>query len=744
MKRVCLLFICCLGCLVWGLAVSAASFPENGDWIGKIRKDHPRMIFSAENLPALRERANTVCRREFAALKKKVDALPDVPVHEWSPTDTIQLPDGKIKPKQAATRAYKMVRTDGAFQANQAALVYLVTGDEKYARKAQTYLLHSLKVLQISEQYGQWADWQGNFRINQLLAYDWICNTLTPEEKKAILQPILEYLKKSRSCGSFKFRRSPSSPSNGNYGEDGMLLFAGLAGYGDGIDDPAAEEMLRFGVKLYVDMLDYRENLSAGSGLLTSLAVTYSFGPYPLATFFFFHLWKSAFGEEVSGRWMQMCDYPNWFDYAAIDINARGHFLYHGFGDVMHQQNRHGADMIYTHMAQVIHFYGKNYPEKVQSAWWTLQRLPHRIHKYIALYPFMPFALTGFDPADIQKVKAAPAAGKRYFYNPGVGLLLMRSGVGKMDTYAGFRFGGDRDEHQHYDELSFVIYKNGFLAMDGGTRCNALHHNMYAAQTVAHNSILIHQEKEPIAPFWQAWGVKPVTEPVYSHGGQFRHQGGKALALQSTEDLIYAAGDGTGYYNPEKSKEVTRQFIYIKPDIFVIFDRVESVRPEQKKELIFHAQNEPQKLAADEWRFENGGVLYFKTLLPEKADMQFEGGPGKEFLASGRNWMPEGGEKWDRVYQLTGKWVVKVADPDPAKLRNEYLHVLRAGADKTVKNIAAVCEKRGDKVCVRLTDDNNIRWILTFNRTGTQGLHVQKMNPDGTVLLDKAMPNQVE
>ena len=81
---------------------------------------------------------------------------------------------------------------------------------------------------------------------------------------------------------------------------------------------------------------------------------------------------------------------------------------------------------------------------------------------------------------------------------------------------------------------------------------------------------------------------------------------------------------------------------------------------------------------------------------------------------------------------------------DPAKVRNEYLHVLRAGADKTVKNIVAVCEKRGDKVCVRLTDDNNIRWILTFNRTGTPGLHVQKMNTDGTVLLDKAMPNQVE
>ena len=743
MKKLICFFISVV-CFCLFAAVDAALFPEDADWLRKIRKDHPRMIFSADNLPALRERAGTVCRKEFEELKKTVDALPDVPVHAWSSTDTVQLPDGRIKPKFASSRAYKMVQTDGAFQANQAALVYLITGDKKYARKAQTYLLHSLKVLQISEQYGQWADWQGNFRINQILAYDWICNTLTLEERRAILQPILEYLKKSRRSGSFKFRRSPSSPSNGNYGEDGMLLFAGLAGYGDGIDDPATEEMLRFGVKLYVDMLDYREKLSAGSGLLASLAVTYSFGPYPYASFFFFHLWRSAFGENVAGRWMQMCDFPNWFDFAAIDINDRGYFLFHGFGDVMHLQNRHSADTVYTHMAQVIHFYGKDYPERVQSAWGTLQRLPARISKFVTIYPFMPFALTGFDPAEIRKVKVSPAAAKRYFYNSGVGLLLMRSGVGKMDTFAGFRFGGDRDEHQHYDELSFVIYKNGFLALDGGTRCNASHHNMYAAQTVAHNSILIHQEKEPIAPFWRPWGVKNPTEPVYSHGGQFRHKGGRALALQSTEDFIYAAGDGTGYYRPEKSKEVIRQFVYIKPDIFVIFDRVESVKPEQKKELIFHAQKEPVRLAPDEWRFENGGVLYFKTLLPEKADIRFEGGPGKEFLASGRNWMPEGGEKWDRMYQLAGKWVVKVAHPDSAKLRNEYLHVLRAGADKSVKNISASCEKVEDKVLVRLTDDSNVRWVLTFNRTGTPGLQVQKMRQDGTVLLDKALPNQVE
>ena len=70
MKRVFLLPFCSFVCLVWSLAVSAAGFPEDADWIRKIRKDHPRMIFSADNLPALRERSRTVCRKEFEELKK--------------------------------------------------------------------------------------------------------------------------------------------------------------------------------------------------------------------------------------------------------------------------------------------------------------------------------------------------------------------------------------------------------------------------------------------------------------------------------------------------------------------------------------------------------------------------------------------------------------------------------------------------------------------------------------------------
>ena len=141
-------------------------------------------------------------------------------------------------------------------------------------------------------------------------------------------------------------------------------------------DDARAEEMLRYGVKLYVDMLNYRDKLSAGSGLLTSSTVTYSFGAYPYASFFFFHLWESAFGENVAGRWQQMCDFPNWFDYAAIDLDENCRFLSYGIGDLMHKKNRFAAFEIYTHLAQTVHFYGQIRPQRMARTWELLKRIP--------------------------------------------------------------------------------------------------------------------------------------------------------------------------------------------------------------------------------------------------------------------------------------------------------------------------------------------------------------------------------
>src|SRR5690606_8781523 len=172
------------------------------------------------------------------------------------------------------------------------------------------------------------------FRSNALTAYDWVCSELDTAQRKELLMPMLDYIAKSQPDGEYTFRRSKGGPQSGGYGERPLEWFAGLAGYGDGVDDARAEGMLKRGGKLYTDMMNYRENISAGSGLLAASTVTYSFSTYPYGTFHFLHTLRSAFNQDVTGRWKQMLDYPNWFDWAALKLYPDGDMLFHGIGDI--------------------------------------------------------------------------------------------------------------------------------------------------------------------------------------------------------------------------------------------------------------------------------------------------------------------------------------------------------------------------------------------------------------------------
>ena len=73
---------------------------KDGAYLKKIRKDHPRLFFNKEMIPAIRATAKAR-PAEFNDLKRIVDRLPDdAPYIEL--TDKFERrPDGTIKPKKA-------------------------------------------------------------------------------------------------------------------------------------------------------------------------------------------------------------------------------------------------------------------------------------------------------------------------------------------------------------------------------------------------------------------------------------------------------------------------------------------------------------------------------------------------------------------------------------------------------------------------------------------------------------------
>jgi heparin/heparan-sulfate lyase len=715
-----------LVCFAWLFFHAAASGGEpgllaDGTWIKRLRPDHPRLFLNRDLLPQIRERAKSECAPEFAAIKKEVDELPGDAPMIFNPDPVERHPDGSLKVKPGQ-QGHTLFKYNGGDQAVRCALVYLVTGEEKYAAKAKNYLQLAVRVFQWTAENNIWVDLLGTTRINALAAYDWIHDTMTPEERKAFLLPVLDYLTESQPEGSYKFRRTIGGPEDGNYGERALMYFAGLAGYGDGIDDARCADFIRRGAELFVAMMDHREKTSAGSGLLSAITISYSFGAYPNSTFLFLHSWKSAFGEDLSGRWAQMADYPTWFDFSMIRQEPGQNFLQFGIGDVPHTDNEFYAVPMYTHLAQSIHFYGQKHPEKARNAYAVIAELPEKRRGFVTPYPFLPFLLNNFDAAGIAGAK--PPVEPDYFHAPSFGLLIVRSGRGPRDTYASFRFGSSLGNHQHYDELSFVIYKDGFLALDSGSRTETDHHHNFTAQSVAHNTILIHDDNEPMPPFWRSWSYKPDGKTYFNHGGQNSKIDAKMLALESGPGYVYAAGDATKSYADTKSREVVRQFVYIRPDYFVVYDRVASAKPAQKKEFILHFQNLPQKIGEQKFRADHGGRLFVTTLLPENAVIEFVGGPGREFWASGRNWELEGGDQWDKIYKLTGKWRMEVSEAKTVKACR-FLHFLQAAVPGTETSAAAEYLKNDREDGVRFTAADGKIWEVWFNRSGEVGCRIE-------------------
>lgn len=726
---------------------------RDGRWLQQLRSDHPRMFFNQDMLPRLRERVKGELKEVFEKTRKQVESLPDDAPFIIREDRFNKQPDGILKAKSASQFGSSAVIYNGADQAVQAALLYLITEDKRYLEISKKYLKLAAKVFNWSAELGMWVDWTTNTRINALVAYDWIYNGLSQQERKELLTPLLEFIKKEQPDGGFTFRRTIGAYNNGNYGATALQWFAGLAAYGDGIDDPLADKMLKAGARLFVHMMDYRDEISAGSGLLSTPTVTYSFSVYPHATFHFLHTWQSAFGEDISSRWTQMLDYPNWFDWAAIRITDDNKMLFHGVGDLAHTDNLAGIGEMYTNLAQTIHFYGDQFPDKIANTYRILSRFPEK-HRIIRqnYFPFLPFILSDFDPSKIPASQgnrhANPSRNKQtmaapYFFNSNFGLLFMRSGQGADDTYASFRFGSSSTTHQHYDELSFIIYKHNFLALDAGSRTSTAHHHNFAAQSVAHNTILIHEAKEAMPYFWRPWGFEKDDQTYYNHGGQAYKDKAKQIALHSTDDFVYAAGDATASYSEVKSNEVVRQFVYVKPDIFVVYDRVESAKPDQGKEFLLHLQNKPQQLDPQTWKADHGGRLFIRTLLPEQSNTNVVGGSGKEFQASGRNWELPGGDNWDEKYQLTGKWRMEISPAQSTK-RTAFLHVLQASDTRQEQMIQTRYSREGNYDMVKFTDPEGTNWELRFNSEGQVGLSIRQTTADGEVKFKDPLPNVIE
>ena len=337
----------------------------------------------------------------------------------------------------------------------------------------------------------------------------------------------------------------------------------------------------------------------------------------------------------------------------------------------------------------------RRHPQEGSIAAYLRERMAQAGCVGMGSYPIYPFVVNLEGAPPPRAPENLPLA-HHYAIN---GRVLMSSGFDSHATYALFSCGGRRARrplepptlrhrplHHLQEGLPGLGQRIRALGQDTMPDDSASGIN-YDNQSVAHNTVLIRMPGEVMPDMW---GQHVET----NSGGQRKLPDiARVLAFETDRLFAYAATDATPTYHADKCAQMVRQFVFLPPDHFVVFDRVvsqgrglsEDVAAAHGQRADHHGQGVP------------GGPGRRADLLPDAlpADAVLEkvGGPGKEFWADGKNWPIPADSPYLRNIGMTsgvvpenmGRWRVEVK-PGAARTGDLFLHLIQV-SDQTVEKM---------------------------------------------------------
>jgi hypothetical protein len=343
-------------------------------------------------------------------------------------------------------------------------------------------------------------------------------------------------------------------------------------------------------------------------------------------------------------------------------------------------------------------------------------------------------------------------------------VAVMRSGWGKSDTFVYVSCGDYFGAHQHVEAGSFQIFKNAELTGSSGYYDNfETDHwdNYYSLHSVHANTIAVYQPGEffPTLHTIQNGasanvndgGQRPMrrdkTGTAFPNPDLSTYLGHKTAApyvdtgdvktFEQTSCHSYVACDVTGAYsspghvmngNSPKVDEVARQFVYVPPDVLVIFDRVDALDATYEKRFLLQSPPSPQVSGTSYVLQNGGGTLYAQTLLPAGATANVL----TNFTVEGAPHPPT----------TTGKESfgtrIEVVAPT-GNTRDYFLHVIGTGASAPVSTVT----EDASSATVTIAAPQG-KYTLTFAKTGNLAGHLTSMDASGNVTCDEELGAQAQ
>ena len=305
-----------------------------------------------------------------------------------------------------------------------------------------------------------------------------------------------------------------------------------------------------------------------------------------------------------------------------------------------------------------------------------------------------------------------PNASAESYYNqplsylsPGTGLITMRSAWTDTAVWASFKAGPCMNIQAPFDNGSFVIDRgtdrlviraSQWKGTQGWQGDEPVLH--FDNTTIYNNTLLVNDP-----------GDRNLSDPPNQVCERW-NQGGKIKALKDGGSYLYAQADIADAYAPPQGwityagkqnavTNFTREFVYFRPNAFVIFDRVSTLDERYTKRWAIHFKNEPT-IAGDTSQATYGNSkVFLKTLAPSPATATKIAEPDRSNVNPALTWRLE------------------VKTPD-AQVSTQYLHALYV-TDSTTLNMPTTEKIAGTGLVGAHIQSDPTNWVVMFSSSQT-------------------------
>ncbi len=526
-------------------AVAQPWVPAN-ELLARVPQAHPRLLFPKASLAEIRATLATTRKEAYEVLGRQArGALKLTPPAEPD-YDKLTDPSERRMAYMESFAKMRKYHTDGMVSL---ALMYLLSGEEKYGQVAKDLLLGAAEWDPdgVSSVMGRYGDEVGLGLVkSSAQVYDWIYDLLSDTERAKVRKMLvaradqmLRRLEK-RDCLAF--------PEESHAGRlPGYLVEHAIAL----AEEPRAEVWMDYAMRVLLTVYPHWAGKDGGwaegipYGLAYNTIYLVPFESLRAATGF--DLWQRPFYRKVRHFFVHQ-------------IAPRAEIM--PFGDTEDA----GVPGRTAGIRALVQFHALRYNDPVVRGWVELLRDGKGNCPAPSALPglILPDTLAPQSPARLPLDRA--------FF--GVGWASLHSAIAEPDRDLMVAFKSSpygSVSHSHSDQNSFAIVKGGqALAITGGPRYpthGSPFHVKYAQQTMAHNAILVDGKGQV-------------------RGGA--NAGGRLDDFQTRPHLGYVCGDAKDAYGGLLDR-ARRHMLFVRPSLVIIVDDLSAPR-EANFEWLLHTR----------------------------------------------------------------------------------------------------------------------------------------------------------